>query len=562
MKRTTSIFSDSRGIYIAVIGIMLGVAFYACYRTTYDLNWTSASDFDRDIAFIHGNLEGNFGKDPNYVGEWLWYNPLLFSIETFLVKITGLPVNVIVTRAGVYLNVLAPLAFLTMMWVFFDKKIATAGLLAFLFLSTNGIPGWSSATFSPWLYPVCFVQFIFYLNLIFFYLAFETRSFIWFLILGIGLGFSFLGHLAPTLIAIGIVAEIMLFEFFRLYRLKDWGGMKKTGLLASVSAIAFLIVASPLLYYIAGKYHMHYVNRRPFELEDNQTNIFYLGGILKRNFSPALIVSLVGLWWFFRFFQKPLLRKIILNWWVISGILYLYSSLVPFISRNYGILLPGSVPAFHYFFYLKSLQSVFFPFGLIFLGKKLWTWLHRAWPGSWQVLNGTGSNPFFAAAILLIMVGDLPFYFKGEDFKLARKLAMGIAADTNKIAVYTFLLEHIPSDKVILCDQENSIFPVMASERKMVSGLSTFSNPFIDYNTREHDRTAMLNFLIHGAPASATQLFKKYQVNYILLNSNDVIELEKRMPLPGRLVYKNANYVILSIDDYQSSAIKPILPRV
>ena len=297
-------FFRGNGFFYAAIGIMIAVSFYTCYRTTFDLSWTSATDFDRDIAFIHGNLEGNFGKDPNYVGEWLWYNPLLFSIETILVKLTGLPVHVVVTRAGAYLNIFGPLAFLIMMWLFFGKRIALAGLLAFLFLSTGRIPGWSSATYSPWLYPVCFVQSIFYLNLVFFYMAFTTRKLSWFILLGIGLGLSFLGHLAPTLIAIGIVTEIMLFEFVRLYRLKNWAGIKSTILQAIVTIIAFLLVASPLLYYVAGKYHMHYVNRNPFELEDNQTNLFYLGGILKRNISPALIVSLVGLWWFYRYFRN------------------------------------------------------------------------------------------------------------------------------------------------------------------------------------------------------------------------------------------------------------------
>ncbi len=169
-------FAGSNKIYAVVFGIMLAMAFYKCYQTTHDLNWAYDTDFDRDMAFIHGNLEGNFGKDPNYLGQWLWYNPLLFSIETVIVKVTGLPANVVVTRAGVYLNMLAPLAFLAMLLAFFDKKIALGGMLAFLFLSVGNIPGWCGATYSPWLYPVCFVQFIFYLNLIFFYKAYQPED--------------------------------------------------------------------------------------------------------------------------------------------------------------------------------------------------------------------------------------------------------------------------------------------------------------------------------------------------------------------------------------------------
>ena len=91
--------------YILAIIILLAIAFFQCYRTTYDLHWAYDTDFSRDMAFIQNSLDGHFGKDPNYMGEYLWYNPLLFSIETAIVRISGLPINVVVTQAGAYLNI-------------------------------------------------------------------------------------------------------------------------------------------------------------------------------------------------------------------------------------------------------------------------------------------------------------------------------------------------------------------------------------------------------------------------------------------------------------------------
>jgi hypothetical protein len=101
---------------------MLIIAFIQCFRTTQDLTWPFDTDFHRDMAFIHGTLDGHFGQDPTYAGQFLWYNPMVFSIEAMLVRITGLPMNIIVTRAGLYLNLLGPLTFFLMTWGLFNLR--------------------------------------------------------------------------------------------------------------------------------------------------------------------------------------------------------------------------------------------------------------------------------------------------------------------------------------------------------------------------------------------------------------------------------------------------------
>src|SRR5215471_17532848 len=99
---------------IAAFALLLLLAFFQCYRTVHDLQWAYDPDFDRDIAFARGLLEGHFGKDPNYQGAWLWYNPLLFSVEAGLYKLTGVPLHVIAATAGLYLNLLGPIFFFIM----------------------------------------------------------------------------------------------------------------------------------------------------------------------------------------------------------------------------------------------------------------------------------------------------------------------------------------------------------------------------------------------------------------------------------------------------------------
>ena len=104
---------------VATIILLLSMAFVQVYKTAHDLTWTVEEDFDRDQSFVQGTLDGNLGKDPSYKGEYVWYNPLLFLIETALVKITHLPINIILARGGIYLNFLAPLTFTFFCYFFF-----------------------------------------------------------------------------------------------------------------------------------------------------------------------------------------------------------------------------------------------------------------------------------------------------------------------------------------------------------------------------------------------------------------------------------------------------------
>src|SRR5258707_814742 len=68
--------------FILAFTLMLLLAFVQGFRTTHDLHWAADADFDRDISYVQGTLDGHFGMDPSYAGEYLWYNPLLFSVET------------------------------------------------------------------------------------------------------------------------------------------------------------------------------------------------------------------------------------------------------------------------------------------------------------------------------------------------------------------------------------------------------------------------------------------------------------------------------------------------
>src|ERR1700678_1682038 len=116
--------------FIAACAVMLALACIQCYAAAKDIHWFFDPDYYRDMSCVQQNLHGDFGKDPNYLGAWLWYNPLLTGIETIIVRITGLPLNVTFAQAGVWLNLLAPMTFTLMLATIFDWRVAAARLLS------------------------------------------------------------------------------------------------------------------------------------------------------------------------------------------------------------------------------------------------------------------------------------------------------------------------------------------------------------------------------------------------------------------------------------------------
>src|SRR5271168_654596 len=137
MLQSNSILKWEKNALIGACAVMLGLACIQCYAAAKGIHWFFDPDYYRDMSGVQQNLHSGFGKDPNYLGAWLWYNPLLTGIETIIVRITGLPLNLAFAQAGVWLNLLAPITFTLMLATLFDWRVAAAGLLSFLFLASG-----------------------------------------------------------------------------------------------------------------------------------------------------------------------------------------------------------------------------------------------------------------------------------------------------------------------------------------------------------------------------------------------------------------------------------------
>jgi len=529
--------------YLAACLVMLIVAFIQCYRTVHDLHWASEPDFDRDIAYIRGMLTGHYGQDPNMAGQYMWYNPLLFVCETVIVKITGLPINIVVARAGAFLNIINPIVFFIVVVKLFDYKVALASLLCFLFLVSGNLPCWGASTYSPWLISDTFVQFIFYINIYLVYKAFSTQKMLWFMILGAGVGISFLGHSAPTLIIIFMLVLMQGQKVIIAIKEKKYAMITTYFLQGLVTVIPFVIFAFPFLYYVYGKYQLHFINRIILQCAPGVFARKETFNLLKLNVTFSMIVSIIGLVWFYRKFENPLIRKIVWCWLFITLVMYIYESAVPTADKILHINLPDTIPAFHYFFYFKALQSIFFAFGFLYLFEVL---VNRIQRFTKKTFAPRLQENLLLLSILLCMLIYFPIYSNRYDFSVLRQQSIEKGNEKDKIDVYNFITKNVPADHVLLCEHDLSLFPVMPTAIKMVSVETYFSNPYVSYDQRESDRNAMLSYLTTAQPDSAQKLFSEYKVNDVLLTNADFVKYKQPAFASSTVIFKNGGYTILS----------------
>src|SRR6202012_5770104 len=117
-------------------------------------------------------------------------------------------------------------------------------------------------------------------------------------------------------------------------------------------------------------------------------------------------------------------------------------------------------------------------------------------------LSAQLSERLFVFSVLLYAIGYYPIYMNRQDLVEPREQALDKEKKTDDLQIYYYIEKNVPLDKVILCEYNQSLCPVMATGMKMVSIGVYFSNPYISYDRRESDREAMISYLTKSSPAS------------------------------------------------------------
>ena len=547
MVRAHRFFRAESSLTSLLLILMLALAFGLGVSTTGALYWPADSDLARDSSQAMTVYDGDLLGDPQYPGETIWYNPFTPALVALLAKVTGQPLPLIYTRAGAYLNLLAPILFYALVAVLLDRWTALAATFAFLFVQIA--PPTTSvlyATYSPVLYAANLAQAWLYGALIVFVVAVRTGRRRWFGLTGALLGLTFLAHTAPAIL-LGLIIALQT----AIVAVRD-RARRRAALInfALIMALA-LIFSAPLTYSLVAHYRLHVLNLTPGDsihppvaLDNFET--YWRGSTLEQ---PLFAVVVIGLLAIGARAKRPFSRRLLGCW--LGGTLGLlaYSYLRQALKRS-GIEIPGFVPSHHFLFYLRAAESILFGAGVIAIGGLSAAGLARLFKtrsARWPVMRPPLERSLVIAALMGVGMWAFPAYLEREDFNNLPQESLLFGQNADLVNAYAWLRANTQPADVFLTSDRLATYVVGPAGRKIVAGDSFFANPYVDWKTRATDRDALFGQLMAG-DAAFSALVQEYHVTYVLAGGN-LAKGVQAGALPGvRRVFSGDSLMIFRIE--------------
>lgn len=508
--------SDERGrpgwaILWAVLLIALALGMGV--RTTGDLVWPNEHDFYREMASARSLLQEGFGHDPLYPGETIWYNPLTHVAFAAVHRVTGLPLEVVASRSGAYLNLAGPILFFLMVLVLFDGWTAVLALTGFLFCVGGSFSSWMAASYSPWLYPVNFGQAFFYLLMILL-AALRGRwpGVRWALLAGVAWGLTFLVHTAPAVLFALILAGVVAGPGLRQLRAAPasfWRMAWPALLMGSV----FFVVIFPYARSLIGHYGLHIVNPAPIGFVDECLGYRKIPEMIRRHLELPVLVAWFGLYLVVKGRAPEHTRQLLLVWLAVTAAFVVYGYIAVG-ALKVGMHLPAIVPSYHFLFYFKAALAVCFAVGVLALARAAMTRLARR--------HALAVEPWTRRVALALALGlalwNLPGYLVRYDFSRARAEALGHGEERDRIALYDWVRTQGHEGEVFLASNDLGLFGLAPAGAKVVVVDPYLSSPYVDWTSRDQARNRMFELLGAGDSEGFSALARLYQVAYVVVD--------------------------------------------
>lgn len=490
--------------------------------TTWGLSWPGDVDLYRDIGFAQSMADGRPWADPLYLGEYLWYPPLVPGLVALVSLISGLPVHQAATQLGVYLNLLAPVGFYLLTARLFGRRVGASALLAFLFIGLGDFPTWASASYSPWLFPSNFVQGVFYLGMLCLHTALTRghgAAMRWWVLTGLALGLCALGHSAPALVLGAVAALAAGWRLLRPEGVPRWRTLLGA---AALFALAF-VVALPYTASILFHYGMQVQNQAPSSWTFIRLDLRTLDHLVGELISPALALPALG--YLGVIIAAPprrrWARRLLLLWLGVALALFAYSYLRQWLKAQ-GITAPASVPAHHFHIYLKALEAIFIG-GTLHLSARALSWL-AGWLGRLLRRGGdvghSSDGTRDLAALLGVMVLTLALaylpYTHRDDFTGEPQKARIHTPSPEMADMFRWIRRNTRPDDVFLANDHLSLHLLSPAGRKVVAMIPFFSSPFVPWRQRHEDRAHLFTALTLGNEEAFQPLAARHKLDYML----------------------------------------------
>lgn len=500
------------------------VVFVCGLRATAGLRCPCEPDAYRDLGIAQSILDGTYPEDNAYRGETLWYNPLVGTIVAGVSRITGLNPPVVDIRLGAYLNLLVPLFFFLLCAALFDPWVALAALAFFLFGALPSLPyrvGAIVVTYVPWLVARNFTPFLFFATVLAYHKAWETDRRIWSVATGVLLGITFMSHTGPAI----LLGTIILFTtVLRLFRARKRGTPNKR-LIADCTLIMILgfVCSLPYTYSILWNYHFRIVNDAPSQDIYPYFKLGNLRFVVRDALSWSTAIAYLGLIAVLFLRDRMSSKTLVLSWLGFACLFFSYSYYFVQILAERGVHLPCVVPGYQFGLYVSCAKALLFGYGVVVIARFLTDALRKARPFAEEAY---ARREHVLTVLLTIIVCALlyPQYRSGLELKIDAKPFAAYGP------VYEWVIKNSTPDDVFLCDDSFSLYVVASANRKVVSSDPIFSNPYIDWNTRNADRSAMQKALQAKDAAAFTPLAAKYSVKFVIARLAEARAIEQWRP--------------------------------
>jgi hypothetical protein len=497
--------------------VLVAIALINGIKTTAGVAWPYDLDQFRDIGMAQAILDHRYGTDHLYLGETIWYNPLVSAIAAAISSASRIAPPLVVTQAGAYLNLFAPIAFYILVTYLFGRLVALGAVAAFLFAPIGDAPSWAAATYSPWVFSQNLAQGFFYLTLVAYGKAIGSKQWRWHLIVGILLGVTFLGHTAPAVILGMIILVGLIMNPVTLSQLQVLSALVLKMLpLLLILSVAF-IVSLPFTFSILFHYHLRILNPVPGNWIYAPLAIDKLSDFLRGYLSWFSAVAALGLVVLIGTRSARPGKIALFTWLVICCAALAVNEVQQITSPKLHLMF---VPAHHFFFYLRAIENILFGVGLVwgcrFLARGLAS-LSRKRPDQLDHFRRQAEASFVALAVVVFLVLVYPRYRARFDFTNARSQAVSFAERRAYLDAYRWILSNTkPIDVFLSLNGDLDLSIVGPADRKVVvTAQAEFSNPYVDWKSRFNTASQIVDKLT-SAPPDALEALAANGVNYII----------------------------------------------
>jgi len=432
---------------------------------TRGLNSPAIMDTFRDAGFVQGIIDGNWFGDPAIGGAWRYYPPLAHAFFAAIAAATGIEPLRLLTMSAPFINLVVPAGFFLMTRHLIGAVAAAAGTALLVFFNDLVLPPWISAAYHPWSSVPLLALGGFFFSVWLIHARIRSERLRDALLIGSAIGLTFLAHTVPAVILAVILPVAVL--TCRGFNLRTLGWI-------AIAAVAALLWSLPLLLPLLVSYRLHILNPGPGALIDPLFAYWPPSrGMLLTLLPGLLAVPAIAMLRTEGSISRA--AGTILAVWVIVPIVFLTRHYACGAASQTAVCTVFVLAVHHWFIYLQAALTCL-------AGLAAWLCMVRLGQITPRWESRAGAGLLMGALCGFAAFWPRPF----DDSMRQRAFDLGATFDWG---AYSWVTRHTgPQDLFVTELPDRSLNPaslaVMAAGRRSVALPETYSNPYVEWQSR------------------------------------------------------------------------------